>query len=334
MFLLSELVRANQIKVVLTGEGADEFFAGYDLFKENKIRRFWARQPDSTVRPRLLSRIHAYVRGGASQSTMWQAYFRQGLADVEDPFYSHRPRWANIAWSLRFLTQGIREQHRRSAEACEAAMASCLPTGALARAQAIELTTFLASYLLCSQGDRVAMGHGVETRYPFLDPEVTGFAESLPPGLLLRGLNDKLPLRRLGSRCLPEEIWTRPKWPYRAPVSSALFGAGSCGLARAHLSEQALRRSSMIDARAASAMASRLVGVPGASIGEREEMALAGLLTLQIWDQLFFAGFEAATTRYLREFAGVSPDIFEDRRSPSRGGKPGEAGVRSDRGRR
>src|SRR5439155_11373908 len=51
MFILSKLVRDSGFKVVLTGEGADEFLAGYDIFKETKIRRFWARQPESTRRP-------------------------------------------------------------------------------------------------------------------------------------------------------------------------------------------------------------------------------------------------------------------------------------------
>ena len=53
MFLLSELVRQNHYKVVLTGEGADEFLAGYDIFKEAQVRRFWARQPQSRIRPLL-----------------------------------------------------------------------------------------------------------------------------------------------------------------------------------------------------------------------------------------------------------------------------------------
>jgi len=48
LYLLAKLVRDKGIKVVLTGEGADEMFAGYDLFREGKVRRFWAR--DSTRR--------------------------------------------------------------------------------------------------------------------------------------------------------------------------------------------------------------------------------------------------------------------------------------------
>ena len=54
-------MREHGIKVVLTGEGADEVFAGYDLFREGKVRRFWARQPDSTLRPRALERLYPYL---------------------------------------------------------------------------------------------------------------------------------------------------------------------------------------------------------------------------------------------------------------------------------
>jgi asparagine synthase (glutamine-hydrolysing) len=58
LFRLSKLVRENNFKVVLTGEGSDEIFAGYDIFKEDRIRRFWAEQPDSKIRPRLLRKLY------------------------------------------------------------------------------------------------------------------------------------------------------------------------------------------------------------------------------------------------------------------------------------
>src|SRR5674476_333030 len=58
MLILSKLVRDNNIKVVITGEGSDEILAGYDIFRETVIRRFWAAQPDSALRPLLLKKIY------------------------------------------------------------------------------------------------------------------------------------------------------------------------------------------------------------------------------------------------------------------------------------
>ena len=57
LFHLSRLVREHGYKVVITGEGADEVLGGYDIFKEAKVRRFWARDPDSKLRPLLLKRL-------------------------------------------------------------------------------------------------------------------------------------------------------------------------------------------------------------------------------------------------------------------------------------
>lgn len=58
LFKLSGLVRGSGLKVVLTGEGADEVFAGYDIFKENRVRRFCARQPGSRIRPHLFRKLY------------------------------------------------------------------------------------------------------------------------------------------------------------------------------------------------------------------------------------------------------------------------------------
>ena len=78
MFLLSGLVRENRFKVVLTGEGADEFLAGYDIFKEAKIRRFWAEQPESTCRPPLFNRLYPWNAGGRRSRAIVKAFFGAG----------------------------------------------------------------------------------------------------------------------------------------------------------------------------------------------------------------------------------------------------------------
>ena len=61
MFMLSNFVHEHGIKVVITGEGADEFLGGYNIFKEALIREFWSRQPDSKIRPLLLQKLYPYL---------------------------------------------------------------------------------------------------------------------------------------------------------------------------------------------------------------------------------------------------------------------------------
>ena len=94
MFLLSKLVRENGFKVVVTGEGADEILGGYDLFKETKIRRFWARNLHSRWRPLLLKRLYPYMQDLQRQSPEYlQQFFRVNEQNLASPFFSHLPRW-------------------------------------------------------------------------------------------------------------------------------------------------------------------------------------------------------------------------------------------------
>jgi asparagine synthase (glutamine-hydrolysing) len=314
MFLLSALVRRSGMKVVLTGEGADEFLAGYDVFKEDRVRRFWARRPESEMRPALLARLHPYVAGAQQTGAMWKEFFRAGLTETTHRFYSHRPRWDGLMWGLRFLSP----EARSAAGAVEAEVASLMPPGweewdPTSRAQSVEAATFMSPYLLCAQGDRVAMGHSVETRYPFLDPDVIDYCTALPRGFKMRGLRDKVALRALASRSLPEEVWTRRKWPYRAPIAGALFGAGAPEWVREQLAPAALGRSGLIDAGAGASLASRFVGKPG-RMAEREEMALLGLLTLQVLEQAMVRELPGRIASAEAKLAGTEPDIFEDKR--------------------
>src|SRR5260370_29610824 len=93
LFLLSRLVRAEGIKVVLTGEGADEFFAGYDLYREARVRRFWAREPASQRRPRLLERLYPYLaRSPVLQAPMAREFFGRDLHRSREPGFAHAPR--------------------------------------------------------------------------------------------------------------------------------------------------------------------------------------------------------------------------------------------------
>jgi asparagine synthase (glutamine-hydrolysing) len=312
MFLLSGLVRRQGMRVVLTGEGADEFLGGYDLFKEARVRRFWARQPNSRARPMLLSRIHPYV-ANAGSGAMWQAFFRRGLDRTDDPFYAHRLRWENAAWATRFLAPEVRAA--LSPTALDDRLRAVLPDdwdtcGPLERAQLVEIATFMSPYLLASQGDRALMANAVEGRFPFLDPNVIDFCSALPARRKLCGLREKTTLRRVARRLLPPEVAERRKWPYRAPIARALFGPAAPEFVRELLGPAALAASPLIDATAAGSLAAR-AWTEGAQLGEREEMALVGLLTLQLWQRTFLGAADLPS-------APREPRVAIDRRTAAR----------------
>src|SRR6187200_1922894 len=83
--------------------GADEVFAGYDLFREAKVRRFWGRAPGSARRPLLLRRLYPYLsRSPVAQRAMAEEFFGRGRERWREPGFAHDPRWRSAAalWRL------------------------------------------------------------------------------------------------------------------------------------------------------------------------------------------------------------------------------------------
>jgi len=251
LLLLSRLVRDHQIKVVLTGEGADEMFAGYDIFREGVVRRFWARQPASSCRPRLIERLYPYLaRSPVRQRAMAQRFFGRDLDRWRDPGFAHGLRWQTTSALKRMLLPDLKR------EGSTESLLDGLPVdfsdwSPLAQDQHLEITTLLSGYLLSSQGDRMLMGSSIEGRFPFLDPEVMNLAASLPDRQKLRALNEKRVLKEVGRSLLPEAILTRKKQPYRAPDALAFVGTDLPAWTEEVLSEEALARAAVFVPRAA-----------------------------------------------------------------------------------
>ena len=289
LYQLAQLVRHNSYKVVLTGEGADEVFGGYDLFKEAKVRQFWARQPDSAWRSKLLSRLYPYLPGLQGQSAAYLgAFFKVGLDQPDDPLFSHRPRWATTAGVVRFLSDDLLSSlggYDPVADLRASLPADFNNWGSLARAQYLELAQLLPGYILSSQGDRVSMAHAVEGRFPFLDYRVVEFAATLPPRLKLRGLIEKYLLRRSMQGDLPAAIAWRPKQPYRAPDSQCFCTGELPEYVQELLAPAALLRTGYFDPSSVAKLVRKCR--TGGPIGIRDNMALVGILSTQLLDQLF-----------------------------------------------
>jgi asparagine synthase (glutamine-hydrolysing) len=289
---LSGAVRSAGLKVVLTGEGADEMFAGYDIFREDLVRRFWARNPDSVKRPLLLRRINRFLANDPSRAAAFlNKFYARDLLAVDDPLYSHRLRMANTSRCLGLLNpelvKAAEESLDPAARLLERLPAEFHSWTPLARAQYLEMTTFLEGYLLHAQGDRMLMGNSIEGRFPFLDFRVAEFAARLPDAMRLRGLQEKFLLRRAAARRLPPSIHQRPKVPYRAPIRDVFFGERQPEYVREVLSTERVLATGLLDPQATKRVVARFER--GGAVGETQEMALVGLITLMLLHDQFVA---------------------------------------------
>lgn len=299
LFQLAKLVRENNFKVVLTGEGSDEIFAGYDIFKEDRVRRFWARQPDSTLRPMLFGRLYSDIfSGDGKRSRMFlENFFRKGLTDTDSPVYSHFIRWENTSQLKAFFSEGMSEAVHKE-DPFEERFIAGLPSDFMAwdplsRAQYTEISIFLSNYLLSSQGDRMAMAHAVEGRFPFLDHRVVEFACRLPPRYRMLGLKEKFILRQAAAGLVPPELAQRPKRPYRAPISRCFLGDPPHDYVRELLSERAIREAGYFDSRRVKALVEKCRRNEGRLLSERENMGLVGIISTQLLHHLFVKDFAA-----------------------------------------
>ncbi len=290
LYLLSKLVRESGYKVVLTGEGADEFLAGYNIFKEAQIRRFWAQQPDSQIRPMLLQKLYPYISSLAEGGSYIRSFFSYALTDTDRRDYSHAIRWHNTARTRRFFTDPL----RHAADDNPAIFDIKYPAdfdrwSPLSQAQYLEISIFLSQYLLSSQGDRMGMAHSVEGRFPFLDYRLIEFSNRLPSSLKLNGLTEKYILKKVAQEWIPPEIWQRPKRPYRAPIQRSFFNPRLEEFVSDLLSSDRLNKSGLFKPNAVQQLASKAAS--NGRLSETDEMALAGIISTQLVYEQFIADF-------------------------------------------
>jgi asparagine synthase (glutamine-hydrolysing) len=284
MFLLAELVRRSGFKVVLTGEGADEALGGYDIFKEAKIRRFWARNLDSKWRPLLLKRLYPYLQDFQRQSpATLKAFFRVTAEDLVNPLFSHLPRWELTARLKLLFSADFRAEIGKYDAVGE--LAGTLPRDFstwphFAQGEYLETKYFLSGYLLSSQGDRMAMAHSVEGRYPFLDYRVLAFAAKLPGHVKLRVLKEKYLLKRACNDVIPKSILQRRKQPYRAPDGRIFFETAAPAYVDEMLSPCSIRNAGIFDPQAVSALVGKFKAGKAGSV--RDDMGLVGVLSTQL----------------------------------------------------
>jgi asparagine synthase (glutamine-hydrolysing) len=293
MFLLSRLVRGSGFKVVVTGEGADEVLAGYDIFREAKVRQFWARDPASLKRARAAELLYPWMeRSPGAAPAFARAFFARNL-DPADPGVSHRPRW-DTTQAVRSLMTG-EMQEALAGLAVDSELLGRLPAGhegwdPTCRAQWLEMTTLLPGYILSSQGDRMLMANSVEGRFPFLDRDVVELANGLPARHKLCALDEKHILKHEFADLLPPSILTRPKQPYRAPDAASFFLGPRLEWVEAATDPAALEAAGIFSPRAVRLLMEKCRRVSGERMSNTDNMRIVAVLSTMLIHEMFVQG--------------------------------------------
>jgi len=287
LFLLSRLVREHGYKVVVTGEGADEVLGGYDIFREGRVRAFWARDPGSATRDRAVELLYPWMERNPGRAPAFaRSFFGQDL-DPADPAISHRPRWASTSAVKGLLAPDLRAElaHGSVADVVSRMPADSARWDALSRAQWLEMTTLLPGYILASQGDRMLMANSVEGRFPFLDKDVVELANRLPARHKLCGLDEKHLLKIAFEDLVPETIRTRPKQPYRSPDTASFFSGPPPEWLTQVTSPAALADAGVFDPRPVAGLLAKAARTGGVRAGNTDNMRLLAVVSTQLLHQ-------------------------------------------------
>jgi asparagine synthase (glutamine-hydrolysing) len=291
---LARSVHQHGYKVALTGEGADEWLAGYVWFKTTRLLGF-------------LDRVPALPLGGLLRATLLKisrqpnfplSHYRRTLRTLGGP-----NGWLDLYGmmslnKLRFFTPELREFALERSPWDDLDLSPDMKRWhPFNRQMYLGARIMLPGHLLASKGDRVAMNSSVETRYAFLDEDVLEYISKLHPRWKLRGLlRDKFVERKVAENWLPKDVAWRRKRMFRAPMDAwnpqrpptAVGGQG--GWIDQVLSEESIRRAGYFDFTAVEAARQKIAGMRRGLPRTGLEMGLTAVISTQLWHHLYLGG--------------------------------------------
>jgi asparagine synthase (glutamine-hydrolysing) len=288
LLLLARLVRETGNKVVLTGEGSDEWMLGYPWYKAHKalsfldaipgvqvsdfVRRSFLRFHGMPIAPEEEVRRRVESVGGPSA---WLDCF--GLLSITKRYFYSERMWAATAAADPWANIGMDLEKARRWDPAN-------------REVWLAARVNMAGHLLQAKGDRVAMHSSVEVRYPFLDEEVFAYLAKLHPRWKLRGFDDKYVLRRLAARYLPKSVYSRKKVIFRAPFDSFHMDPEPAFVAEL-LSDESLAKSGYFDAKSVRKWRGEFRQLKTGSLPRLTvEMGLTAVVATQLWYHTYIDG--------------------------------------------
>ncbi len=283
MYILSKRTKDEGVKVILSGEGADEAFLGYDLFKETLLRDAWDKLPEDVRRTRLEQLYPHLAHYGPEDIAAVTGLYHQFSSEKMPGLFSHELRFQNGQFSARLMKEaGSPFKAISDLVAGSPGYAGLSPTE---KAQWLEYKTLLPGYLLSTQGERMSLAHGVENRCPFLDPDLFALATSV--NLKFDdGFTEKRLLREAFRGRLPDRIIDKRKFPYRAPDAAA-FAALRPDYLDLVLSEEELAKVPFLNSKFAQRLANKVLTKPANEISTKENQTFLYLLSICLLHRAF-----------------------------------------------
>ena len=208
LYFLSKLARENAT-VVLSGEGADEFFGGYELYREDSAIEKYLKLPKNLRKG--LKGISKILPSSGIKRRM-----EKGALEPKDLFVGE----ANIS-SPSEVRDILSNRYKNGTDARQFTSKFFKNVDELSGKQLVDLNSFM-QYDILLKGDRMSMAHSLELRVPFLDLEVWSVARRLSSDLKVRGNITKYALREAAKEVLPEEWYKRPKKGFPVPFRDFL----------------------------------------------------------------------------------------------------------------
>lgn len=200
---LSESVRNKGIKVILSGEGADEFFAGYVGYRFDKMRvQNMMKVPGDSLEESLRHELW----GDAS------FFYERNFLDFERVKRNlYAPALSATFSEFNCLNHPVINKDRLAGR------------DVLNKRAYIDYKIRLVDHLVSDHGDRMALANSVEVRYPFLDKDLVEFSTRVPSALKLNDFTEKYILKKMARRFTPDRIAEREKFHFIAPGSPYLL---------------------------------------------------------------------------------------------------------------
>jgi asparagine synthase (glutamine-hydrolysing) len=274
-YMVSELA-SRQVKMILSGEGGDELFAGYARYSFERLSPLFKALPQS-ARAAIASAAERFPR-------MRRA--KIALHALSEPDEAKRlTTWFPLFNESRLgelLTEEFRTPSGNSAavRAFAAQLRSADGTDVISRMLYVDTKLWLPDDLL-ARGDKTSMATSLEARVPLLDHHLVEFAASLPSSLKLRGSTRKYLLRKVAAKWLPEAVLTRKKEGFPTPVS-LWFRGETREFLRDHLSPSTIKRRGLFNGE----YVARLLQEHERGSADHGSL-LYGLLTVELWHRCY-----------------------------------------------